>query len=398
MTRPTAIDLLVAGAGPAGIAAAVTGARRGLTTLLVDPSDRIGGGLTAGLHTELCGLYAADEECRAEDTLNDGMQREMAARLHRACPDISRPIRRGRVNVLPFVPEALMRVLNALLDELPNLTLVLNERVVRVHRDADRIMGAELSTGARVDCGQVIDCTGDATLFRLAAAPIRDVDGGDDDRARLGGFTMRLRGVASVTGLLSVEVPYRLRQAVEEGALPEIARFSVFQPVPGHEGQGICKLALTPSQVHAPEQCHRFAAAVLDALKQRIPEVFAHAVILEESPVPLDRTGARIVGRMTLTEADVRTGRTFPGIPGVRNAWPMECWALPDGPQYEYCTRPEGYEIPVDCLRSTELTNAACAGRCISTSGRAVDSVRMAGMCFALGELALIALDQTAGA
>ena len=70
------LDIVVVGAGAAGIAAAVTAGRAGFKTLLLDRKPTAGGtGGYSGL-TTLCGLY--DD---AGNLLNDGFAREFATTL-----------------------------------------------------------------------------------------------------------------------------------------------------------------------------------------------------------------------------------------------------------------------------------------------------------------------------
>ncbi|HVF65850.1 MAG TPA: FAD-dependent oxidoreductase, partial [Casimicrobiaceae bacterium] len=54
-------DLLVAGGGAAGVAAAVTAARRGLKVVLVERYGFCGGGAVAGMSGTVCGLYEASD-------------------------------------------------------------------------------------------------------------------------------------------------------------------------------------------------------------------------------------------------------------------------------------------------------------------------------------------------
>jgi len=62
--RPTTrldCDVLVVGAGAAGVAAATTAARQGLDVVVVERYGFCGGGAVAGLSGTVCGLYEASE-------------------------------------------------------------------------------------------------------------------------------------------------------------------------------------------------------------------------------------------------------------------------------------------------------------------------------------------------
>src|SRR5262245_3126687 len=55
-------DVLVVGAGAAGVAAATTAARQGLKVLVLERYGFCGGGAVAGLSGTVCGLYEASED------------------------------------------------------------------------------------------------------------------------------------------------------------------------------------------------------------------------------------------------------------------------------------------------------------------------------------------------
>src|SRR5579863_8411682 len=58
-------DVLVVGGGAAGVAAAVTAARRGARVVLVERYGFCGGGAVAGLSGTICGMYAATNNTSA---------------------------------------------------------------------------------------------------------------------------------------------------------------------------------------------------------------------------------------------------------------------------------------------------------------------------------------------
>src|ERR1041385_1479139 len=105
-------DIIVVGGGASGIAAAVSAARIGSKTLLIDKFSAAGGtGGFSGL-TTLCGLFYDNG-----NYLNDGFAREFAELLAE-----STPIKMGRLWVLPYRPEKFRDLAMKFVIEQPTLT------------------------------------------------------------------------------------------------------------------------------------------------------------------------------------------------------------------------------------------------------------------------------------
>ena len=95
-------DVVVAGGGTAGIAAAVAAARAGARTLLIERYGFLGGMATAGMVGTVCGLYLT-RTAGPPERLNDGLAGEIADRIE-ALPGSEPPLRRGRTWIVPYVP------------------------------------------------------------------------------------------------------------------------------------------------------------------------------------------------------------------------------------------------------------------------------------------------------
>jgi hypothetical protein len=73
---------------------------------------------------------------------------------------------------------------------------------------------------------------------------------------------------------------------------------------------------------------------------------------------------------------------------GVRAAWPIEFWHQQQGPQLEYLPPGVFYQVPPECMQPADPANLLCTGRSVSATPQAAASLRVAGVCMALGGLA----------
>ena len=150
-----AVDIVVVGSGAAGIAAAITAARAGCATLLLDQHPAAGG--TGGLSglTTLCGLYDGEG-----NFLNDGFSREFAEALGEAAP-----LRMGKVWVLPYRPARFREIAANLLAHTPNVQTLWNTPVAKVIVESGRIVRIN-----NLEVGAVVDASGTAEVARAIGA------------------------------------------------------------------------------------------------------------------------------------------------------------------------------------------------------------------------------------
>lgn len=169
-------DLVVAGAGPAGCAAAICAARLGADVLLVEATGCLGGMATSGLVT------AFDPMANGERMIVGGFMRELVETMWRrgyipagVTPDYWRKLYHCWT---PFHPEGLKLVLDELAVD-AGVEVRLFTRVIDAHADAadGRVNGvvAQNIEGYRfVPARAFIDATGDAVLADLCGAPCRE--------------------------------------------------------------------------------------------------------------------------------------------------------------------------------------------------------------------------------
>lgn len=379
-------DVLIVGAGMAGIAAGIAGARMGLRVVLVEARSSAGGTAVSAFHRDLCGWFANTPD-PPKIPLNGGLAVEFVDRMR--LPPIGAVIRQiGRVHVLSVRPQTLQEVLHGWLREEKGLELWFETRCVGVTASHRRIRQVHLENGSKswtVTAQMVIDASGDGAVITACGAARTEHPPGNRPFA---GFSAWITGIRSGAELLPIRIPYVLSRAVASGTLPHFAKFTHFAPVEEAGGQGVSgtlKLSLPPEDFEL-HRAQRFARDIHAVLRENLPE-YSESKIAALSPNILTRDGPLLRGRYALSESDVLNGRRFDdGV--VRNAWPIEFWDQRRGPRLSYLEPDTYYEIPLRCLQAMDYDNVLAAGRCISVSNRALGSTRVTGPCFSLGEQA----------
>jgi hypothetical protein len=149
---------------------------------------------------------------------------------------------------------------------------------------------------------------------------------------------------------------------------------------------------ITRAEIQERRNAHR----VVEGLKKNIPG-FSSAFLVSSSSRVGIREGRRIRGIFTLSETDVLEGREFSdGI--ARGAYPIDIHDPKGGKtQFSFIRGGGSYGVPYRCLVPQGSQNLLAAGRCVSTSGKALGSVRLMPCCMAVGQAAGCAAALAAG-
>lgn len=363
-------DIAVVGAGAAGIAAAVSAARAGCTTLLLD--QRLAAGGTGGFSglTTLCGLY--DD---SGNYINDGFAREFAellaerrapARLEeglfqgRAGSEIGAPVQMGRVWVLQYRPERFREVGAELISACADLRVQWNTSVAEVVLKSGRI--TQLN-GVKV--GAVIDCSGTAEVAGAAGAECLATD-------------ELTQAPAIVFPLCNVRRELNTAADMAQVLLPLVR--AGFPPLN-------LQTNLEPNTLTA-----KFAGMaeevwpLIEFLRANVAG-FENCTTPVTEFIPAHRAGRMIVGQYVLTGEDVLAGRKFPDAV-ARCAWPVEQWNAKGVVRFRYLPAGAHYEIPSRSLRAAKIENLFMAGKTISADVDAIASARVMGCCLATGAAA----------
>lgn len=390
-------DLVVVGGGSAGMAAAVTAARRGVRTLLVEDFPFLGGMSTGGCVGTFCGFYGRTAGGDLERIVS-GFAAEVMDRLA-AAGGCYGPVPYRTTAVVPYVPWLLKRLYDRLAESTPNLTVLLHARVVRGLAAEAEIAAVEIATRAgprALRAAYFVDASGDAALAAAAGASV-DRSGTAQYPSTM--FSMQRvdleRALPAMTGFAellerhyaSEGLPRRSGHLIPTGRAGEVLVAMSRVALDGRPPDAADPLELTRAEILGREQVERCA----DFLRRHVPG-FEEAFVADAAPRLGVRESRRIRGRYALTEDDVLGGRRFAdGI--CRGAWPIEIHAEDGRTEWRFLDDGVRYEIPLRCLLPADgPRNLIVAGRCLSATREGFGSARVIGQCMGTGEAAALAV------
>lgn len=357
------VDVLVAGGGPAGIAAGIAAAREGAKTLVVERFGYLGGMIT-GAH--VVWVLGVGDGLRPKAR---GITQEIRARLE-PLDAVRNPNLNGDYAVDAEVfkwqaAELLAEAGAAVLLHTLACEPIIEEGCVR------GVFTESKSGRQALRAAVVIDCTADADLAFRAGCPcdnethdvsLRVVVEGID-RAAVGAFAaaqpeVYRKVIAAAAGL-------------NGGVMPDRGRY--LKDVDITQAEALSR---------AESLLRRDAFRALLHLRANLPG-WQRAAIRETSPQLGIRQSRRIRGAYTLTDADLRSSRHFDdGI--ARLGASLLVYDL-----YDPCGL--DYDIPYRCLVPEKGEGLLVAGRCISADYLAANSMRLIVPCFATGQAAGVA-------
>lgn len=397
-------DVVVVGGGPAGIAAAVSAARQGARTLLVERYGFLGGMGTAGGVTNFAGLYG--RRGGEMQLLVRGVADELLARID-ALGGLNRPQdgMQGRIRVRSYDTSAYKCAADQLLAD-AGVDLLFHAWAAAVVLDGARIAALVVETKSgrqAIRAAAFVDASGDADVAAFAGVPF---EVGDGQGSGLFPTTMfRIGQVDAEPALEAVGEFKAINDWIErvkaakpgeyrfarEGAIlrPNIdprewrANVTQIRNAEGRAMNGVDARELSAGELDGRRQVaefHRF-------LKAEIPG-FAQSAIVEIAPQVGIRETRRIRGLYALAGEDILGSAKFDDVIGL-SAWPMELhadgrieWGFPRDSDNAY------HHLPWRMLVPLGVDNLLVAGRCASMTHEGQSAARASGGCFAMGQAA----------
>lgn len=414
-------DLVVAGGGPAGSAAAICGARLGLRTLLVEATGCLGGMGTSGL------VASFGPVSDGERMLAGGFMRELLERMRKEKafgPHVVPEFLNAQLNRwVPFKPEALKRILDDFAIQ-AGVELRFFSRVADAEFVDGRVEGVILSSVEGLEYVRArafVDATGDAALAAMTGAQckvvLRDTDSvapstlcslvgamNWDDPA----YGEDWRGVDAVKERVRKEL---VPQGIEDGFFSQEDRF-----FPGMNKIGPRSATLNAGHVFGldPLSVRSLSDGMVHGRKLAVEyaEFYRRYVpgceeieLLSTAPVMGVRDSRRIVGEFELTIEDFRQRRQFPDQIAVYNR-PTDVHPtntsraeyerfLQDFHGKDNLGHGGSVGIPYSILVPRGSQNLWVAGRCHSSDTKVHGSIRAQSAAYMMGQAAATAAAQS---
>lgn len=395
------VDVVVVGAGAAGVAAATTAAEAGLSVVLIEKYGFAGGAAVAGMSGTVCGMYLATEREKAPEQIVYGFTERFCAALRRR-GGLTEPQKYGKTWTTAHDPLMWREVADDFLQS-AGVRVIFHAAVTGVLRDGAAHRGVVVESNAGrvvIRASRTIDASGDGTVLARAGHPYRF---GQEGRIQNPTMFFRLGGVdvAAFTAsygddtICSPELSEKITAAREQGFdLPrtKIWVFTTTRPnellvnatrLAGQDGRVLNVIDpedFTEAEVQGRRQVRDYAKF----LAQQVPGCTDSFVVDTGVEVGIRQTRT-ILGVETLRDDDVVGARKRPdGISRV--PWPIE---LHDGERPKlHWILDDYYEVPYLTLVPAEAEDVIMAGRCLSADHQALASARVTAQCFEYGHAA----------
>jgi len=411
-------NVIVCGGGVTGIAAAISAARSGANTILIEGRPFLGGVATGAMMA----VFWIPYECA------HGFVKELFDRLIEKDGAMPGP-------VVPFDPEVLKRTTLEMIRE-SGSNLLLYTNIVDVVIEQNQVKGIviESKAGREVILGDiVIDATGDADIAALAGAPFtkgREADGkmrpvtslfrvGNINVTELLNYIKNnpwdfskdpnKNIIQTEIGLIRLSGFFELvKQARTNGELGEQCYYLRVETVSPKTNMAIINTTrvygidgtnpndLTQAQIEMYKQTQQ----LISFLKKYVPG-FSDCFLIDTSPYIGVRETRRILGEYKLSADDIINDKRF-NDEVVRHCGRLgigEPVHSPDGheggPNDDYARRIitpiRAFSIPYRCLIPKKIEGLIVAGRSISVDHDGDIATRIMPCCTAMGQAAGIA-------
>lgn len=442
-------EVVVAGGGTAGFAAAIAAARAGAQVTLLEQLSYLGGTMTGGLVPGIVSMRHQpwrDEETLVQleslysgDQVVRGIAQEMVDRLI-ACGG-SYSLRDGEAPVrVLFDPELMKWVVDQMVRE-AGVKILYHTKVTGVVKDENRITAVVTDSGKTIPVEVVIDCTGDGHVANFAGAPWEQGENNDATYVQpitlyflMGGVDLDKTiayinktkddfseaYVRKLNELYEKRMPVTVlainsirEKAAAEGKYPipfgtttlnPRAHTSISRPV--FRG-GKVRYDIT---MHNVDMAYRVDATNIETLSEAIGSMrdftvrtanyfreyvpgYEDSYLLQIADIVGVRETRRVIGDYQLTGSDVLEAKRFDDAIGYCGAT-VDVHNVEGGKELTRMSairEGKSYQVPYRMLLPQGVDNLLVAGRCVSADRVACGSIRQQAGCLVTGQGAGVA-------
>ena len=390
-------DVVVCGAGPAGVIAAIAAAREGASVALVERFGFLGGMATAGLVMPLSVFIYQNKR------VIGGIPWEFIERLEAMGGGyIEKPL--GNV---AFDPELYKLCMQRMVLE-AGVTLYMNScltgTVVDTEGRVECVVIENKSGAEALEAKVFIDCTGDADLAAMAGVEMQPMNG--EPLQPLSTYFI-LAGVDTSSPLIA-EAMHHNKQGVNCHCLPireYLLEHAEELNMPEFGGPWFCTTLhegcvavnmtrtaadacdnrdYTAAECRLREDVYRMA----DILRDNFAE-FKNCYVASVATQAGIRETRRIKGVHTMTAEEYMSGYRYEDSIS-RGAHPIDIHATKGSSQVTHFLEQAAY-VPYRALIANNYPNLLVAGRCLSADRKAFASMRVQASCMGTGQAAGVA-------
>ncbi len=402
-----ACDVLVCGGGVSGFASAVSAARNGAKTILIESGGFLGGTATKGL----VGPFMTCYDSKGEERIIKGLYKELEERLvsengaipASACPggdsrSAYRPT--GHIGVLPFDYEKLKTVMEEMCLE-SGVKLLYHTVVIGCdteNNNISRVYAADNNNIISISAKMFIDTTGSAALAYKAGA--ETMRGNDDGILQTASTFFIISGVdkKALDEHMKENEEMRSRyfmdiieEGQKDGSFPcGTQKLRIFENPDGNWTVNMAQVdeqfneldgeAITKAEIEQRNQIFK----IIDFMRKNIKPLSDIKLVSTASDIGI-RESRRIVGKTVFCLDDIKNAHKFDDRIAV-------CANSIDIHQkncVSYTAHSgKNYYIPLSCLISKNIDNLLTAGKSLSADKYAFAAVRVMPPCIAMGEAA----------
>lgn len=384
-------DVVVVGAGSAGVASALASSRTGSKTLLVERKACFGGEATNSWVSAYCGFYTKGE---VPTQCVKGIGDEVLTRLKEYGEDVNYVVNPSTKNAsVRFHPEVVKLVLDDMMME-SSVDCRLCTSLIDVEVVDNKIVSITIMDDEdkyKVYAKSFIDTTGDANLIHLAN--IETMWGNEEFGIQQSSLSCLIEGVPKEE--IKIET---LEAAIKKGKENGIKYLDKergmiikvkgddygYLTIPSVIIDNLSGKELTLKHVELRKKALAYAKTI-----KEYAEGFKNTRLMATAPYIGIRESRRMIGQTIIKGKDVlKATKSTDTI--ARAGWPVEVHKL-SGLEYHELKDNDYYGIPLSALISKDISNLFSAGRCISCDSIALASLRVMGTSFATGQASGVA-------